>query len=541
MPAPTRNASGEPLRSRSLAILVCAVGILSYLVPTLEGRLIANPQTVWPLWPSCAILVSALMFVERRVWPLVMAVSFIGIIVFDLQIGVPVSSIGWFILADTVEVLIVACGLRYYFGGVPQLDSIGSLAKYSLFAVVLGPFFGALLSANGIGLDYWSGWRVSFFSEALAFVTLTPAILSWGSDFRAGVRRSLTRYLECATQLSGLAVFGFFAFTTSQPRSLPLLLYSLLPFLLWAALRLGPTCISTSIISVSFLTVWGAVQGRGPFAEGGPVQDPWSIQLFLIFAAVIFLILTAVVEERKRTQMALSHVSGKLIQAQEEERVRIARELHDDIGQRISLMCLTLHQAESALSKGPREVREQINDVHDQAMQIASDLQAVSHELHSSTLEHLGLVQAARGWCQQIGQRKQLDIVFSSRDVPRALTPDVSLCLFRVLQEAVQNSSRHGEAKKIDVELWGEPRVLHLKVRDTGRGFNVSAASLSKGLGLTSMQERVRLMQGTIQISSKPMGGTSVHAQIPLNPAPTLEEGGSPAADRKNGNSGLDR
>src|SRR5215469_7415150 len=121
-----------------------------------------NPQTAWPLWPGCAILVSGLMLVRTRTWAILIVASFAGFVLYDVQAGVPVTSIAWFIPAVTVQVLTAAIGLRYCFKGVPRLNSINSLAKYCFFAVFLAPFAAAFVSAPGISGNYWTGWRISF-------------------------------------------------------------------------------------------------------------------------------------------------------------------------------------------------------------------------------------------------------------------------------------------------------------------------------------------------------------------------------------------
>ena len=157
------------------AILACLVATLSYLAPRLEGALILHPQTVWPLWPGCALLVSVLLLVPRRIWPILIPVSFAAFVLYDLQAGVPIGSIAWFIPADTVQVLIAAFCLSYFFGGVPRLHSVRNMATYSFFAVLLAPSAAAFLSAFGVLGDYWTSWRTSFLSEVLAFVTLTLA------------------------------------------------------------------------------------------------------------------------------------------------------------------------------------------------------------------------------------------------------------------------------------------------------------------------------------------------------------------------------
>jgi integral membrane sensor domain MASE1 len=152
--------------SLSSLLVVCVTAAVSHLVPKLAGVLIANPRTVWPLWPGCAILVTGLLLVRVNVWPLLIPASFVGFAVADLQAGVPLSSIVWFIPGNTVEVLISATGLRCCFDGVPRLNSVRALAKYSFFAVVLAPFAGAFLSAHGIGRDYWTSWKIVFFPRS---------------------------------------------------------------------------------------------------------------------------------------------------------------------------------------------------------------------------------------------------------------------------------------------------------------------------------------------------------------------------------------
>ena len=131
-------------------MLVCLVAALSYLAPMLEGSLILHPRTIWPLWPGCALLVPVLLLVPRRIWPILIPVALASFALYDLQAGVPLRSIAWFIPADTVQVLIAALCLNYFLGETPQLDSVEALAKYLCFVVILAPSTAALLSARGI-------------------------------------------------------------------------------------------------------------------------------------------------------------------------------------------------------------------------------------------------------------------------------------------------------------------------------------------------------------------------------------------------------
>jgi signal transduction histidine kinase len=210
-------------------------------------------------------------------------------------------------------------------------------------------------------------------------------------------------------------------------------------------------------------------------------------------------------------QDALSTLSRRLIEAQEQERARIGRELHDDINQRLAMLSLELEQ----LQANPVEVGNRLQELRKQTTEISNDVQALSHELHSSKLEYLGVVAGIKSWCREFGERQGMEVEFKS-DVVSVLPLDVGVCLFRVLQEALHNVVKYSGTKRVEVELAEQSNEVHLMVRDSGKGFDIEAAKQGRGLGLTSMQERVRLMSGTISIESKPMGGTTIHVRVPV-------------------------
>jgi PAS domain S-box-containing protein len=743
-----------------------------YLAPRLEAALILHPKTVWPLWPGCALLVPVLLRVSRKVWLIVIPAAFLGFVVYDLQAGVTLHSIAWFLPADTVEVLIAALGLGYFFKGVPRLNSGNALAYYLFFAVILPSFVAAFFSARGIGSDYWDGWRICFFSEVLAFLTLTPAILSWVTDGHAWLRKPRVYHLEAAALFTGLAIVSYFSLAAFAGSSSPALLYSLVPFLLWSALRFGWVGISSAVIVVAFLSIWGAVHGRGPFVEQESLYSVFPIQLFLISTAIPFMVLAALVEERrtgeeelrkreeelleaqrvaqvgswqwnprndvvtwskelyriagrdpnlpppafgKQTRLyapaswerlrravaetlrtgtpykvdlemhhpdgetrwiidhgevvrdaagqitwlrgtaqditdrkraenelraseekfrrvfrdagvgmvivspdgrflaaneafcqclgyteeelvqrtvqsvtfpedwpsfsqklrealergtgfhrvenrcvhksgrtvttessvslirspndepqyfvgevmditqrklaeeALSGLSGRLIEAHEEERAWIARELHDDFNQRVALLAVTLDSVKQDL---PAEgtARHRLEEACQQVGELGSDIQALSHRLHSSKLEYLGLAAAAASFCQELSTRQNIEIDFHSEDIPKSLPKEISLCLFRVLQEALQNATKHSGTAHFEVALKGASNEIHLSVHDSGAGFDPNKVIDGHGLGVTSMKERLRLIDGQLSIDSRPLVGTTVHARVPLSP-----------------------
>src|SRR5271169_187306 len=207
------------------------------------------------------------------------------------------------------------------------------------------------------------------------------------------------------------------------------------------------------------------------------------------------------ITERKLVEAALASVSHRLIEAQEQERTRIARELHDDIGQRLALLASELEEFELNL---PTEVGRRMGELREQTSEIAAGLQSLSHELHSSKLEYLGIVAAMRSFCKEFGEQQRVEIDFESNDVPSPLPPDVPLCLFRVLQEALHNSAKHSGVGHVEVRSWATSGELHLTVRDFGSGFDTQAAREGRGLGLISMEERLKLVKGMLSIDSQP-------------------------------------
>jgi len=897
--SPSIKGESSPV---STVTWVCLVVAACYLAPKLEGALIKNPQMIWPLWPGSAVLVSILLLVPGRVWPILIPAGFATFAVYDLSVGVPLRSIAWFVPANTVQVLTSVLCLRYFFDGVPRLNSLKALAKYSIFAVILAPFGAAFLSASGIGAgNYWDGWRICFLSEALAFATLTPAILSWVSEGPSWVREPRARHLEAAALIVGLVLLSYFTFNTSEGDYSPAFLYSLVPFLLWAALRFEWIGISTSVILVCIFTIRGAVHNLGPFSEQHALKDMLSLQLFLTFAAMPFMALAALAEdrkvaskelvlsskrvreseerirlavqagkmyayewdsatdkvlrtaecidilgkdeptqatrrelmarvhpddrervtasflkltpqspncqisyrvlaldgrtiwveksaralfdqdgkmlrmigviadvtarkqaedtvresehryrrivettsegvwlldskfhtvfvnrqlaemlgydpaemvgrdvfdfyfpedvdrkrqrlerrqglrenfdehfrrrdgsglwvrlaaipvfkdsgefdgalamvsditerrraeealreseerfrfvantapvmiwmcgtdklctyvnqpwleftgrpleaelgfgwvervhpedfsrcmdtytqafdrresfqmeyrarrhdgeyrwisdtgvprfnpdhsfagyigsatdvtERKLAEESLADVGRKLIEAHEEERTWIARELHDDVNQRMALLAIELDRWNQQPPPPAVEFHDHIHHAIQRLSDIAKDIQALSHRLHSSKLEYLGLVAAAKSFCKELYEQQKVEIDFSHTSIPRRMPKEISLCLFRVLQETLQNAVKHSGVRRFKVELNGTEGEIQLTVSDLGVGFDPQEAIHRRGLGLISMRERMQLVSGEFSIKSQPGSGTTIHARVPFN------------------------
>ena len=217
------------------------------------------------------------------------------------------------------------------------------------------------------------------------------------------------------------------------------------------------------------------------------------------------------IDERKRAEQVLADAPRKLIEAHEEERAWIARELHDDISQQIALLSVDLDQWTA--QGGPRE--ESVIRARRRLEEIAADVQNLSHRLHSSKLDYLGLRVAAKSFCEELSANSGVKVNFQYSDVPATIPREVSLCLFRVLQESLQNAVKHSGVRSFEVKLVGKADAIELTVSDDGSGFNVEEAFLNSGLGLVSMRERIQIVQGEMEIRSSPGAGTTICARVP--------------------------
>jgi len=222
------------------------------------------------------------------------------------------------------------------------------------------------------------------------------------------------------------------------------------------------------------------------------------------------------ITERKLAEEALSTVSQKLIEAHEEERRRIARELHDDINQRLALVSVRLGDLKQSPPASAADLEQAIGGLCQEVADLGADIQALSHRLHPSRLELLGLEAAATAFGEELSNRHGVRIDVHVENIPKALPPEIALCLYRVLQEALQNVVKHSEPPHADVSLKGRTSDISLTIKDSGAGFDPHEAMRGRGLGLTSMRERVKVVDGQLSIRSERGRGTMIQAVVPL-------------------------
>ncbi len=878
-------------------VFILGIGLLAFWSARFAGIMVLRPEMLWPLWPGCALIVAIMLLTPRRLWPVSVGAGITGFVLYDLQTGLSLQAISLFILSDIAEIVVAAIGVSLALRRREELYTTHGLIKYLLVAGIVAPLVPALIGPSATGGNRVYIWKVYFLTESLALALVTPTILGWADFLSRRTPQSGRRYLEGLLLPAGLVVVGYVTFVLGGEPQSPALLYSLVPFLLWAALRFGLTGVCSSMLIIAFFSVRGAVHGHGPFTESSSISNVLALQLFLLFSAVPFMFLAvraqeskkadaavresekrfrlvantapvmiwmsgtdklcnyfnerwldftgrtfeeetgngwsegvhkddvaqcldsymdafdrreefkieyrlrrwdgeyrwisdigiprydsdgsfagyigscsdvtdakladeriqeanerlrlamesgaiggwewdaasdtvrwfaetcrqlglpceqhsaraeelwnkvhpddlpelrkafdnarqthtefsgefrvvwpdgtihwlrcrgkymygdsgeavrmlgssvettehkraeealreseerlrlalqigkmfaytwdkstdmverkggsarilgiedtipitgaelianahrddrerlesaisnetlakpdlqiqyrvvrpdgeevwverkgrayldengkrirvvgliADITESKRAQEILQNMSGRLIEAQEAERARIARDLHDDIGQRLALLTVRLEQMKETGHFQEANTRTQMIAILDDMSELATNIHNLSHQLHSSSLEHLGVVVAMRRFCKDISRQHAVEIDFRYHDVPGDLSGDISLCLFRVLQEALQNAVKHSGVRHFAVEIWSSSHHVFLTVADHGIGFDLKSASQAPGLGLMSMQERLRLVHGQLSIESEPDKGTLIRARVPL-------------------------
>jgi signal transduction histidine kinase len=229
-------------------------------------------------------------------------------------------------------------------------------------------------------------------------------------------------------------------------------------------------------------------------------------------------VLQASQHELQQSRTDLRALAGQLLTAQEADRRRISRDLHDDINQRLATLSMELRRIEKDPSNNPEPLRDGIRRVSDGLTALSGDVRQMAYRFHPSILDDLGLLKAVRRLVNEFSERTGIPSSFVCKDRTGTLPPDVTICIYRVVQECLSNISRHAKASQVEVELIGESDGLSLSVRDNGVGFdNSHEAQMSGHLGLLSMKERIRMVKGTLEVESTPLQGTEIRVDIPLD------------------------
>jgi signal transduction histidine kinase len=437
----------------------------------------------------------------------------------QLQAGVPIWTAAAWLATNTSEALIGAFCIGQLVRPTRVFDSVRGVFIFVLFGVFIAPFATSFIDAAGVVLTGWGHGFLSlgaerFWTNALAELTIVPVIVLWASNGGRWIKNATlgrfceTGFLGVSTVLATFLVFGF---KPTLPSTTPILLFLPLALLMWATARFGSGGLSLCLLIISVTAIWFVMHGQQPFPSASLRENVMSLQVLLCAVVLPLMFVSGFMTAARHTQASLRRLSANLINVQEQERSRIGRELHDDVNQRLAMLSVGLQQ----LRENPSDVHGRLQELRREVDDISSDVQVLSHELHSSKLEYLGVVKGIKSWCKEFAERQRIEIDFRG-EVTSVLPFEVGVSLLRVLQEALHNAVKHSGVKHVEVQIMQNSREIHLTVTDSGKGFDIESAMQGKGLGLISMRERVRLLHGTFAIKSRPMGGTAIDVRLPL-------------------------
>ena len=495
------------------------------------------PQSV--LWLPNSILLGTLLVVPFRSWPAYMIAAFPAQMLVAWGSGAPPLTMALLFLTNCADAALGASlARRFAHDGRPfRFDGLRATAIFVVFGAALPTL---VLSFADAGISVATGWTASFDaafvtrvrSNVLTHLIVVPALVDLvGLDWRRLAKHRIAEAagLTVLVVLTCALAFG----NAAGSDAFPALLYTPLPLLLWAAVRFGPGGTAWSVLLVALVVSWDALHGRGLFTRRSPLDDVVSVQLFLLASATPLLFLAAVIRERNTASEALRaseaalrrsyararDLAGRLITAQESERARIARDMHDDFNQQLAALSIQLSALRQGSPGGAREMAEALGELQQRTVALTDQIRSFSRDLHPAVLDHVGLAAALRSHCSQFAHREGLRLDFNAADDLGPVPHDVALCVYRIVQEALRNVAHHAGVPEVSVSLRRADDRLELSISDRGRGFEPSAAFARGGLGLASIDERVRLVGGALTITSAPGQGARLDVRIPVGAA----------------------
>jgi signal transduction histidine kinase len=508
--------------SHSASSTAARLEALGVFVVSYAGALILSEHawgsraTPSPFWLPDSILLCALLLTRTQHW----WIFLVATVPVRLAVGAVPGTPLWFqivtILIDAAKGAGAAWMLRRIVGRRIRLETLNEFFVFLGIAAVGVPAISALAAAPArylLGDPMWPAVYRWFLGDALAQMIVTPAILYW---WNRSERSRLGLSGELLIVLAALGIASSFAFIQIGRGHSLSLAYLPVPLLIWAAVRLRPFGTANAVALVALIAMIGAVRGNGMFADDATHSSVLSLQLFLLMLGVSLQSLAILIAEREALGELEADFNSRLLTAQEHERARIARELHDDVGQRMALLQFNLTRF-SGTADLTAAAQGEVNELVDMSSQIVSSLRSLSHELHPATLDIVGLEIAIKGLCRDFEAQHGLQVQYSSRGVPPRLERAVSICAFRIAQEALRNVVKHSGSNAALVELTSERNRLVLSVSDSGNGFDVDNVDARAGLGLISMRERLRLIKGQLSITSMPRVGTRIRVEVPLD------------------------
>ena len=501
----------------------------AFSIGTLSDRIFA------PFWPPNIILFCTLALVPKSQWWLYIAAAFPAHVIAEpMPAAQSLVAFG----TNCLVAILSAFGIQRFLREPPWFGTLRNAAIYVLITAGVSPAISALGGAfvqivgGGPIANYWMYWWDWSIPNALGSVTLGPVFLIWFGPRLQRTRLTSRRKTEAIVLALSLVAVCAIAFQVSvrtvSSAFLPALLYSPLPLILWAAIRFGERGASGAILVVTVVSIWQNLRASTVFNAIDPGTSVLALQIFLLGVAIPVFLLGAAIDELRQSGEATRKLSGALLRAQDEERRRIARELHDSTGQNLIVANLMAGQIQSLAPPSCGSVIVELKNILEGAI---TEIRTVSYLLHPPLLDGGGLSIALRSYLDGFSKRTGISVDLNLPPDLGRMSPDVELVLFRVVQEALTNIWRHSGSRTAEIQLVRQVSnagfQIILSIEDSGKGIpnSIRLSTLSErnsgvqapsGLGLVGMRERLHQIGGQLEIDSE-AGKTVIRAIVSLN------------------------
>jgi signal transduction histidine kinase len=530
-------------RLQYLATLIVLTGVY-FVAGKLGLKLASVHPSASPVWPPTGVALAALLIFGLRVWPAILVGAFL---VNLTTAGTLATSLG-IAAGNTLEGLAGAFLVTLAANGRRAFDRTGDLFRFGFFAGILATTVSATIGVTTLslgGFAAWSNypriWLTWWLGDAMGAFIVAPVLILW--SLPSPVKWNEWRVVEVAALFITLVLLGLIVFTQPVPSTLNTYPVKFLtfPFLLWAAIRFGQREAATAVAVLCGVAIWGNLHAGGPFVLGPAANEGLLLlQLFMAVMSTATLGVGTSMAERKRAEDALRdtldkmevkiqertqalqesekslhELSARLLQLQDEERRRIAQELHENTGQKLAALSMNLSLAMKELEALSPKARQALLECLALAEQSVQEMRTLSYVLHPPFLDELGLAAALRWYAEGFSKRSGIRIEV---DAPAQALPapkDVETTMFRVVQECLTNIHRHAASESVRIRLYADAEWLRLEVEDQGRGVAVDREGTeSLGVGLRGMRERVRQLDGRLEFNSSEQG-TTVRVSLP--------------------------
>lgn len=478
---------------------------------------------VSPFWPASGIALASVLLWGYRMWPAIAAAAFLV----NFWSPIPTQAALGIAVGNTSAALVGSLLLHRLGRLNLSLDRLRDVIALLSLGALVSPVVAATIGTTTLSLTHvkaWSGFGTAlpvwWFGDAMGVLIATPLVLS-----ARQVRPLWLRFgsFEVLSLFAGTIVTSLLMFSQALGQSVrdDVLAFAVFPFVIWAAIRFRLVGASIVCLLVAMIAVWGTAHGNGPFVKHDPIHNAILLQSFLAVLSVSGLSLAAVISERARAEYALRNLSRRLMQLQDEERRRLARELHDSTGQNLVALQMNLAALNQRISRSDRGSADLLADSIGILDRVVKEIRTLSYLLYPPLLDEAGLPSALQWYIDGLVQRGSLAIdLHISSDVGR-LPQELETAIFRIVQECLTNIHRHSGSSVARIALTTKRGQAILRIRDEGRGVpaqllgDPAANPSSFGVGIRGITERVRELDGKLRIKNA-MPGTIVEVILPL-------------------------